>query len=64
VLTHHKRGAPACHAKHGTQGAKVAIFDPELILLDVLEHLGEQAALLRMAILAQHAIDDQHALLV
>jgi hypothetical protein len=32
VLTDHERGAPTSHAKHEAQGAKVAIFDPELIL--------------------------------
>jgi hypothetical protein len=64
VLTDHEGGPPPSHAEHQTEGAEVAILDPELILLDELEYLGDQAALLRMAILAQHDIGDQHALLV
>ena len=56
VLTDHERGPPTSHAKHQAQGAKVAIFDPELILPDVLEHLSDQATLLCMAILAQKHI--------
>ena len=45
-------------------GAKVAIFDPELILPDVLQHLREQAPLLGMAILVQKHVGNQHALLI
>ena len=64
ALTHHEGGASAGHTEHQPQGAKVAIFDPEVIRLDVVEHLGNQAAFLGMAILVQQAIGDQHALLV
>jgi hypothetical protein len=64
VLTDHEGGAPTSNAKQQTQGAKVAILDPELIFLNVLEHLREQATLLGMAIFAQHHIGNQHALLV
>ena len=64
VLTDDERGAPTGYAKHEAQGAKVAIFDPELLLLDVLEHLSDQATLLGMAILTEKHIGNQHALLV
>src|SRR5262249_14859981 len=64
VLTDRKRGAPAGHAKHQPPRAKVAILDPEMILLDVVEQLSDQAPFLRMAIFAQKHIGNQHALLV
>ena len=64
MLTDHKGGAPAGHAKHQPQGAKVAILDPELIFSDVLEHLCDQATLLRMTVFVQKHLGNQHALLV
>jgi hypothetical protein len=64
VLTDHEHGTPPGHAKEQAQGAKVAILDPELIGLDVLEHLSDQATLLGMTILAQKYIGNQPALLV
>jgi hypothetical protein len=64
VLADDERRAPPRHPKHQPQGAKVAIFDPEIIRSDVLKHLRNQAALLGMAILIQYDIGNQHALLV
>src|SRR5262245_16181728 len=64
VLTDDERSATPSHTKHQLPGTKVAIFDPEVILTDVLEHLSNQAAFLGMAILAQKHIGNQHALLV
>jgi predicted ATPase len=48
VLPDDERGAPARDAKHQPQGAKVAILNPELIRLNVLEHLREQAKSLEL----------------
>jgi hypothetical protein len=64
VLPDHECGPPARDAKHQPQGAKIAILDPELILLNVLEHLREQATLLGMAILIEKHVGNQHALLI
>src|SRR5262249_26961297 len=64
MLAHHKRRTSLGHAKHQTQSAEVAILDPQLICLDEIEHGRDQAALLSMAILTQHHIGDQHALLI
>jgi hypothetical protein len=64
VLTNDEGGAPSGHPEHQPQGAKVAIFNPEVIRLDVLEHLRDQAALLGMAIFVEKDIGNQHALLV
>ena len=64
VLTDHERGTPPGHAKHQTQGTKIAIFDPEVIRLDVLEHLSDQAALLGMPIFGEKDISNQHPLLI
>ena len=64
VLTHHEHRLPSSHTEYQAQGAKVAIFDPQLIRLDKLENLRDQAALLGMAILTQNDIGDQHALLI
>ena len=64
MLPDHEGGAPACDAKQQTQGAQVASLDPELILLNVLEHLREQATHLGMAILVQKHVGNKDALLV
>ena len=41
VLTDYECGPPSGHATHAAPGAKIAILDPELISLDVMEHLSE-----------------------
>jgi hypothetical protein len=64
VLTDHECGTTSSHTEHQPQGAKVPIFDPEIICLDVLEHLSNQAALLGMTILVQKDIGNQHTLLL
>lgn len=64
VLTYHEGSASAGQPEHQSQGAKVAIFDPEVIYLNVLEHLSNQAPLLGMTILVEKDISNQHALLV
>jgi hypothetical protein len=64
MLAHHERRPAPSHAKQQTQGAEVAILDPQLIRLDEWENLRHQAALLGMASLAQHDIGDQHPLLI
>ena len=64
MLTDHECGTTSSHTKHQTQGAKVTIFDPEIICLDVLEHLSNQATLLGMTILVQKDIGNQHTLLI
>jgi hypothetical protein len=61
MLTHHECGPPAGYTQPESQGAKVALFNPEVIGLNVLEHLSNQAALLGMAILLQKDIGNQHA---
>ena len=64
VLTDLACSAPAYDANHQTQGAKVAILDPELILLTALEPLREQATLLGMAIRVQQHVGHHHTVLV
>jgi hypothetical protein len=51
------------HAEQQRPGTKVAILDPKVICLDVLEHLRNQAAFLGMAILVEKDIGNQHTLL-
>jgi hypothetical protein len=64
VLTDHERGTPPGHATPQTAGAKVALFAPEVLLLNVVEHLRDPATLWGMAILAQQHIGNQPALVV
>jgi hypothetical protein len=64
MLTDDEYRATLRHAEHQRPCTKVAILDPEVIRLDVLEHLRDQAALLGMAIFVEKDIGNQHALLV
>ena len=41
MLTHDESSSPTGHTEHQPQGAKVAIFNPEVIRLDVLEHFSD-----------------------
>jgi hypothetical protein len=56
MLTDDEHRATLRHAAHQRSRTKVAIFNPEVIRLDMLEHLCDQAALLGMAILVQKDI--------
>jgi hypothetical protein len=64
MLTDDEHGATLRYTEHQRPRTKVAIFDPALILLNVLEHLRKHAAFLGMTILAQQHVGNQHALLV
>ena len=64
VLPYHERRPPPGYPAHQASGAAVAIFDPQLICLNALEDLRDPAAFLGMALLMQHHIGNQQALLL
>ena len=64
MLAYHERCPSPVHAKEEAQGAKVTIFDPQLIGLNQVKHLRNHTALLGMAILVEDDIGNQHTMLI
>jgi hypothetical protein len=64
VLPDKERGPPAGDAQHQTQGAKVAVGDPQVARVDAIQHPRDPAAFLGVPILGQDDIGEQPAWLI
>jgi len=64
VLPDKERGPPAGDATHETQGAHVAVGNPQVVRVDARQHLRDPAAFLGVSILGHDDIGDHAALLI